>query len=76
MMLCNKYRLSFRLYSILLMVSLGAYAELTFANENNAPALVIVLDASNSMWGQVNGKTKIEIARTELTKLLAKPELS
>ncbi|WGZ90241.1 MAG: VWA domain-containing protein [Candidatus Thiocaldithrix dubininis] len=76
MMLCNKYRLSFRLYSILLMVSLGAYAELTFANENNAPALVIVLDASNSMWGQVNGKTKIEIARTELNKLLAKPELS
>ena len=76
MMLCNKYRLSFRLYSVLLMVSLGAYAELTFANENNAPALVIVLDASNSMWGQVNGKTKIEIARTELNKLLAKPELS
>ena len=76
MMLCNKYRLSFRLYSILLMVSLGAYAELTFANENNAPALVMVLDASNSMWGQVNGKTKIEIARTELNKLLAKPELS
>ena len=76
MMLCNKYRLSFRLYSVLLMVSLGAYAELTFANENNAPALVIVLDASNSMWGQVNGKTKIEIARTELNKLLAKPEIS
>ena len=76
MMLCNKYRLSFRLYSVLLMVSLGAYAELTSANENNAPALVIVLDASNSMWGQVNGKTKIEIARTELNKLLAKPELS
>ncbi len=76
MMLCNKYRLSFRLYSVLLMVSLGAYAELTSANENNAPALVIVLDASNSMWGQVNGKTKIEIARTELNKLLAKPEIS
>jgi Ca-activated chloride channel family protein len=75
-MLCNKYRLSFRLYSVLLMVSLGAYAELTSANENNAPALVIVLDASNSMWGQVNGKTKIEIARTELNKLLAKPEIS
>lgn len=76
MMLCNKYRLSFRLCSVLLMVSLGAYAELTSANENNAPALVIVLDASNSMWGQVNGKTKIEIARTELNKLLAKPEIS
>jgi Ca-activated chloride channel family protein len=28
------------------------------------------------MWGQVNGKTKIEIARTELNKLLAKPEIS
>jgi Ca-activated chloride channel family protein len=75
-MLCNKNRLSFRLYSILLMVSLGAYAELTIANEDNAPTLVIVLDASNSMWGQVDGKMKIEIARTELNKLLAKPAIS
>jgi Ca-activated chloride channel family protein len=75
-MLFNKYRLSFRLYSILLMVSLGAYAELTTANESKTPALVIVLDASNSMWGQVDGKAKIDIARTELNKLLAKPEIS
>lgn len=28
------------------------------------------------MWGQVDGKAKIDIARTELNKLLAKPEIS
>lgn len=32
--------------------------------------MVIVLDASNSMWGQINDHHKIEIARTSLTNLL------
>lgn len=37
--------------------------------------LIIVLDASNSMWGQINGHHKIEIARTTLAGLLhAQPE--
>lgn len=51
-MLFNKYRLSSRLYSILLMVSLGAYTELTTANESKPPALVIVLDASAVCGGK------------------------
>jgi Ca-activated chloride channel family protein len=72
----NKYRLSLRLLSILLMVSLGAYVKLTVANEVPSHSLVIVLDASNSMWGQVDGKAKIDIARSELSQLLAKPEIN
>lgn len=35
---------------------------------------IIVLDGSGSMWGQIDGKTKIEIARETLTSVL--PELS
>lgn len=34
---------------------------------------VIVLDASNSMWGQIDGKSKIEIARDNLAQLLQTP---
>ncbi|NLD37472.1 MAG: hypothetical protein GX654_11440 [Desulfatiglans sp.] len=30
----------------------------------------IILDASNSMWGQINGKAKIEIARQVLSSLI------
>lgn len=40
---------------------------ITFANEK----LVILLDASNSMWGQIDGQHKISIARNKLTRLLA-----
>lgn len=32
---------------------------------------MIVLDASGSMWGQIEGRTKIEIARAALSELLA-----
>lgn len=37
-----------------------------FANDK----AIIVLDASGSMWGQIDGKTKIEIARETLTDVL------
>lgn len=37
-----------------------------FANDK----AIIVLDASGSMWGQIDGKTKIEIARETLTQVL------
>ena len=32
---------------------------------------IIVLDASGSMWGQINGKPKLEIARETLATVLA-----
>lgn len=41
----------------------------------NSDKPVIVLDASNSMWGQIEGRHKIEFARDTLTNLLkTKPE--
>jgi len=39
------------------------------ANEN--PQAMLVFDASGSMWGQVEGKTKIEIAKTALNKVVS-----
>lgn len=39
----------------------------------NNDALVIVLDASNSMWGKVNGEHKITIARRLLNQTLSAP---
>ena len=35
----------------------------------NDRAVEIVVDASNSMWGQINGKSKMEIAKTTLEEV-------
>ena len=35
-----------------------------------ASNLLLIVDSSNSMWGQVDGKSKMETARTTLTKLV------
>ncbi|QWV09052.1 VWA domain-containing protein [Ruegeria pomeroyi] len=35
------------------------------------PSAILVLDGSGSMWGQIEGKAKIEIAREVVTGLLA-----
>jgi Mg-chelatase subunit ChlD len=35
------------------------------------PNLVIVMDGSGSMWGQVGGRTKIELARESLSQVLS-----
>jgi len=41
------------------------------AQESQAPGkTIIILDASGSMWGQIRGKPKIEIARTVVGDLL------
>ncbi|MEM9080451.1 MAG: VWA domain-containing protein [Verrucomicrobiota bacterium] len=37
----------------------------------DSPTAIIVLDASGSMWGQIEGKAKIEIARDVIEDLLA-----
>ncbi|MEM8771532.1 MAG: VWA domain-containing protein [Pseudomonadota bacterium] len=37
---------------------------------NNAERAIMVLDGSGSMWGQIDGKTKIEIAREVIGDLL------
>ncbi len=46
---------------------------LTFAPSQafaEAPRTMLVLDGSGSMWGQISGKTKIEIARDVVTRVL------
>ena len=56
-----------------LIVSLAAFAATAFISSYAAQAndkAVIVLDASGSMWGQIDGKTKIEIARETLSGVL------
>ena len=47
------------------------------AQDDNREAVVVVLDVSNSMWGRVDGRPKIEIAREALGQLIAdwKPEV-
>ena len=59
-----------RLYSWIAVMFLAAIAPLS-AQER----AMIVLDGSGSMWGQIDGKTKIEIARETLGEVLgAVPE--
>ena len=56
-----------------LLFSLAALAATAFISPPPASAndkAVIVLDASGSMWGQIDGKTKIEIARETLSSVL------
>lgn len=36
----------------------------------DAPRTIIVLDASGSMWGQIDGRTKIDIARQTVAKVV------
>ena len=40
------------------------------APAQSAEKTIVVLDASGSMWGQIDGKTKIEIARETLASVL------
>jgi len=54
--------MNLRKFSKLMMnmgVALGLLGGAASANEN----VIMVLDGSGSMWGQIDGKTKIEIAR-------------
>lgn len=55
-------RAAIRLFATLLFIAAGP----AFA----ADRAIIVLDASGSMWGQIDGKTKIEIARETLADVL------
>ncbi len=52
--------------SIAFALSLALTATPAFAGEN----IMLVLDASGSMWGQIAGKTKVEIARETVANVL------
>ncbi|MCP4221598.1 MAG: VWA domain-containing protein [bacterium] len=56
------------LVSLLLTVSMALPLE--SAQQN--PRIMLVLDASGSMWGQIKGETKIEIARKVIADFLKK----
>ncbi|MDX1501886.1 MAG: VWA domain-containing protein, partial [Thermoanaerobaculia bacterium] len=58
-------RLALGLAATLALTSLGAAAGPPSAR------VVLVLDASGSMWGQIDGRAKIEIARQVIRELLA-----
>lgn len=52
-----------------LLVVISLFPGLSAAADSNA-RIMIVLDASGSMWGQIAGKAKIEIARSVISELL------
>ncbi|WP_322890470.1 MULTISPECIES: vWA domain-containing protein [unclassified Yoonia] len=41
------------------------------AQAQDAPSVMVVLDGSGSMWGQIEGRTKIELAREALSGVLS-----
>lgn len=52
-------------------VALGAILAMTAGGAAAAEQTLIVLDASGSMWGQIEGRAKLEIARDTLAQALA-----
>jgi Ca-activated chloride channel family protein len=59
--------------AIATVVSLFFLSQVVVAQTTQAerPATVLVLDVSNSMWGQIEGVSKIEIAREVIGELLS-----
>ncbi|MDY7032656.1 MAG: VWA domain-containing protein [Thermodesulfobacteriota bacterium] len=48
----------------------GSKASRRGASTDESTAIMFILDASGSMWGRVQGKTKIEIAKNVMTDLI------
>ncbi|MCP5048965.1 MAG: VWA domain-containing protein [bacterium] len=53
---------------LFLIISFGFPLE----KAQESPRIMLVLDASGSMWGEIEGKTKIEIAREVIAEILKK----
>ncbi|MDY7095883.1 MAG: VWA domain-containing protein, partial [Acidobacteriota bacterium] len=62
--------LSLALAMVLAVVSSPVQAQEQAGDSAAEPRLVLILDASGSMWGQVDGENKIVIARRALGDLL------
>ncbi|MCZ4346342.1 VWA domain-containing protein [Devosia neptuniae] len=58
-----------RVFAVLLAAAMGLCAQAPQAQES--PRTVIVMDGSGSMWGQIDGRPKLEIARETVGKVLA-----
>ncbi|ARU59064.1 von Willebrand factor A [Oleiphilus messinensis] len=50
---------------------LASMTSSVFATESDAGQTLLVLDASGSMWGQIEGRSKIEIARSTIDDVSA-----
>ncbi|MFC4175163.1 VWA domain-containing protein [Microvirga sp. GCM10011540] len=61
-----------RLYFAAPLALLGSILAGTpsMGQDRNVPPTVLVIDASNSMWGRIDGKPKMEIARDAVSSLL------
>lgn len=55
---------------VMLVLAFGMAAVTSFAQEPAAGKVMIVMDASGSMWGQIQGEAKIVIARRVIHDLL------
>lgn len=54
--------------ALLLMLAIGLTAPATLAAET--PRTIIVIDGSGSMWGRIDGRPKLEIARETVSQVL------
>ena len=63
------------LFSLLLilgtMVQTARNANAQTAGDPSRASTILVFDVSNSMWGQIDGRSKIEIAREVIGDMLA-----
>lgn len=57
------------------VLALSLIPTVATAQSEAIPDLMIVLDGSGSMWGQIEGRTKIEIARETLSSVLSEASL-
>ncbi len=59
-----------KLFLLFLVTIITTTAHPLLAADNTKRQTIIVLDASGSMWGQVDGKAKIDVARGVIKELL------
>jgi Ca-activated chloride channel homolog len=60
----------FRAFSAFITALLLSLPLTITANAQNTEKVMIVFDGSGSMWGQIDGKTKIEIAREAIQEMV------
>lgn len=57
--------------ALLCLLLTSLFCSPSFGQTESSPGkTIIILDASGSMWGQIDGKPKIEIARDSITELI------
>ena len=62
--------------ALLLVIFLWQSFEWTTPKSQEIPPIILILDGSGSMWGQIEGKTKIEIAREVVGDMVDKMDVT